>query len=66
MSRQLRAQELSIRRLRDDNEALLRYVEDMRLTIGKMMEAHGESSHPEFKPHQSILCKEGHDQAIKA
>ena len=46
MSRQFRAQELSIRRLRDDNEALLKYMEDMRLTIGKMVEAERVSSRP--------------------
>ncbi|OQD65955.1 hypothetical protein PENPOL_c005G07619 [Penicillium polonicum] len=46
LNQQFRAQELSIRRLRDDNEALLKYMEDMRLTIGKMVEAERVSSHP--------------------
>ncbi|CAI7579093.1 unnamed protein product [Penicillium palitans] len=46
LNQQLRVQELSIRRLRDDNEALGKYMEDIRLTIGKMMEAHEVDSHP--------------------
>lgn len=37
LSRQLRTQELSIRHLRDENKVLLKCMEDMRFSLGSMI-----------------------------